>query len=161
MAPDVSERGMAPGTGPRAEPLLLAVTAVHGFTRACAARGDAPAFAMLASYYARVAGAAGAAGGRVVKVMGDSVLVTFPPARAADAVRVLHAVRLDATAAWQGFDPGCTVHVKAGLGTVTCGMLGPLGEERCDIVGSALNALFKASWSDLALPDTVDGLRTL
>jgi class 3 adenylate cyclase len=134
-----------------AEHLILALTHVPGSTAACAAHGDAETVAVLADYYALVADAAAAAGGRVVKVMGDAALVTFPGERAREAVESLRSLRVRGTSLWCGFDDRCRVEVKVGAGAVVCGQFGPPGEERPDIYGDALNRLFKASWAEFVL----------
>ena len=134
-----------------AEHLVLALTHVPGSTVACAAHGDAETVAVLADYYALVAEAAAAAGGRVVKVMGDAALVTFPSGRAREAVGSLRSLRATGTRLWRGFDDRCRVEVKVGAGAVVCGQFGPPGDERPDIYGDALNRLFKAPWGEFVL----------
>jgi hypothetical protein len=49
-----------------------------------------------------------------------------------------------ANALWQQVDANSRVRVKVGIGQVVVGSL----DQRVDIVGSALNRLFKAPWSD-------------
>src|SRR5829696_5222499 len=88
----------------RVEHLVLALTSVAGATAACAAHGDAPTATVLADYYALVDEAALAAGGRVIKVIGDGVLVIFPHDRAREAVVALRAVQARATARWHALD---------------------------------------------------------
>lgn len=150
--------GAGPQSAPQPEELVFAVTMVLASTKACAAHGDAAMFDVLSDYYALVARAVTPAGGRVIKVMGDGILLVFPPDRARQAVTVLRAVQADATARWQRFDERCRVQVKVGAGVLTCGLLGPPGQERYDIVGQALNALFKAPWGDFELTAEVTRL---
>jgi hypothetical protein len=59
---------------------------------------------------------------------------------------------------WRGFDERCRVQIKVGAGTLRCGPLGPPGAERFDIVGDALNSLFKAPWSDFSMTPDVTAL---
>ncbi len=140
---------------PTTAELILAVTGVAGFTEACKSQGDAAAFTALSRYYAAVADAAGRADGRVVKLLGDGVLLTFPIERCGQAVEVLRELQQRSSKMWHGFDERCHVQVKVGLGQVACGHLGPPGEERFDIVGDALNQLFKAPWGDFDLSPAV------
>ncbi|MBA3322929.1 MAG: hypothetical protein H0T45_15980, partial [Pyrinomonadaceae bacterium] len=72
-----------------AEHLVLALTSVPGSTAACVAHGDESTVAVLADYYALVADAATSAGGRVIKVMGDAALVTFPGGCVREAVEAM------------------------------------------------------------------------
>lgn len=46
------------------------------------------------------------------------------------------------------FDERCHVQVKGPVGSVLAGMLGAPGEERFDVIGDALDQLFKAPWQD-------------
>ena len=142
----------------RAEHLLLAMTTVDASTAACAAHGDARMFAVLSDYYALVAKATRPVGGHVIKVMGDGTLLTFPVDHVREAVDALRSLQSEASTLWRRFDERCHVKVKVGVGVVTCGMLGPPGEERFDIVGDALNQLFKAPWGDFQLMPEVAAL---
>jgi hypothetical protein len=62
-----------------------------------------------------------------------------------------------------GFRPGAfgfdlRVPLENGAGTVQCGLMGAPGAERIDLVGGALNALFKAAWSDFDISPDVAAL---
>jgi class 3 adenylate cyclase len=131
--------------------LILAVTRVPGFTKACETQGDSATFAQLSRYYASVMESVRRADGRVVKLMGDAMLLTFPVDRCGEAVVALRVVQDDASELWRRFDERCHVQVKVGVGQVVCGPLGTPGEERFDVVGDALNRLFKARWGDFEL----------
>ncbi len=133
---------------PHGKELILVVTRVNPATQVCAALGDAQMFERLAQYYAVVANEVATAEGRVIKVMGDATLLTFPPEHAREAVEALRTLQTKANALWQQFDDRCQVQVKVGIGSVVSGMLGPPGQQRLDIIGSALNSLFKAPWGD-------------
>jgi class 3 adenylate cyclase len=133
---------------PHSERLLFAVTQVPGSTAACAARGDAAMFATLQAYYTLAAEAVAGVDGRFIKGLGDGVLLTFPPDRASAVVPALRGLQQRATALWHAFDQRCRVQVKLGAGVLQCGPLGAPGAGRFDVVGDALNALFKAPWAD-------------
>ena len=151
-------RGAWRSMHPHTERLILAVAHVREFTKASADRGDAATFAALQAYYLLAAEAAKTAGGRFIKPIGDGVLLTFPVERAAAAVEALRDFQRRASAAWRGFDGRCHVQVKIGAGSVICGLLGAPGDERLDVVGSALNALFKAPWQDFSVAPDVAAL---
>lgn len=139
------------GTFAQREELILAVTRVLESTKACSDQGDHKMFALLAQYYAVMAGEAAKAGGQFVKCMGDGALLTFPSGNPQAAVKTLKAMQTKANRLWQEFDQRCRVQVKVGIGTVISGMLGAPGEERLDIIGDALNSLFKAPWSNFEI----------
>ena len=68
---------------------IFAVTRVLGSTRACEARGDVAMFQALQRYYSLVADAVNSAGGRVIKVMVDGTLLSFPTDSPGSVVEVL------------------------------------------------------------------------
>ena len=124
--------------------LVFAVVSVAGATAACATHGDQATVEVLTSYYALVANKIHSESGRVVKVVGDGVIVAFPVARAASAVECLRSIQERAKDLWQPFDERCRVQVKVGVGSLVGGLFGPPGDEREDLYGDALNQLFKA-----------------
>jgi class 3 adenylate cyclase len=132
---------------PHSEELILAVTHVLASTQICATVGDARMFELFSNYYALVANEVSASGGRVIKVMGDTTLLTFPTREPRAVVDVLGTVQAKANALWQQVDANSRVQVKAGIGEVVVGSL----DQRLDIVGSALNRLFKAPWTDFEI----------
>lgn len=140
------------------EHLVLALTSVAGSTAACVTHGDEKTVAVLVAYYALVAEAATQAGGHVVKVMGDAVLVTFPCPRVGEAVEALHSLQARGTAVWHAFDERCRVEVKVAAGPVVCGPFGPPGEEQPDVYGAALNQLFKGAPGEFRLSPEVEAL---
>jgi class 3 adenylate cyclase len=135
------------------ESLVLAVFSVDGATAACATHGDRATVAVLSKYYARVAAALAPAAGQVIKVMGDGMLVVFPPAGAKTVETTCREAQSAGTRLWQAFDTRCRVRVKLGAGTVVRGQIGPPGEERADVYGHVLNQLYKANGEEfLILP---------
>ena len=135
------------------ESLVLAVFSVDGATAACATHGDRPTVAVLSDYYVRVAATLAPATGQVIKVMGDGMLVVFPPTNARAAETTCRQAQAECTKLWQAFDPRCRVRVKLGAGTVVRGRIGPPGEEHVDVYGHVLNQLYKASGEEfLILP---------
>ena len=138
--------------------LVLAVTGVAGATAACADHGDAPTLRVVRAAHAEVADAAAAAGGTVVKALGDGLLLAFPAERAREAVAALRVARERAGAVWRAFDARCEVQVRATVGTVLRGPLGPPGDARPDVYGDALNRLFKVPPAPLALTPELEAL---
>jgi len=139
------------GVSTETQQLLLAITQVVGATNACKKRGDAAAFANLKKYYVLVGQAVAAIDGRVIKVMGDGMMLAFSPSRARDAITGLRRMQQDANALWREFDGGCRVQVKVTAGEVMTGLLGVPGEERFDVYGDTLNMLFKPPWDDFLI----------
>jgi class 3 adenylate cyclase len=120
-----------------------------GFARAAEFVDDEPLAARLDAYYERVGDAASAAGGVVVKVMGDGALLLFPVERADDAVRALLALRDDVAALCA--DWGARLVVKVHVGDVVCGPFGPRGDKRLDAIGGEVNIAARLPTKDFAL----------
>lgn len=134
------------------------MTSVLNSTRACADHGDAKMFAILKRYYTVVASEIAAANGRLIKVIGDGTLLTFPPGHPRQAVEALWTTQAKANALWREFDERCQMQVKVGIGTVICGLLGAPGEERFDIIGTPLNSLIKAPSGPFEIMPELAGL---
>ena len=152
------EAGNKTPVGPATAELILAVSTVTGFTKACMEHGDSATYTELSRYYAAVSDAVNPAGGRIIKVMGDGVLITFPVDRGREAIHALQELQIDESARLRQFDERCHLQVKVTVGQVACGDLGPPGDERFDIVSDALNQLVKAPWSDFELTPEVRAL---
>ena len=131
--------------------LVFAVLSVAGATAACATHGDEATVEALASYYSLVADKVHRERGRMIKVIGDGVIVAFPVSRVPAAVECLRSLQEQGTTLWQLFDQRCRVQVKVGIGSLISGLFGPPGEERKDLYGDALNQLFKAPAGDFVM----------
>ena len=123
--------------------LVFAVTRVTYCTKACLAHGDSATFNQLSKYYALVAEAVEPVDGKVIKALGDGVLLTFPINRCREAVEALRELQKQTSELWHRFEERCHVQVKVGAGSLVCGPLGPPGAERFDVVGDALNQLLR------------------
>lgn len=134
--------------------LIFALSHVTSSAKACSSQDDESMFRVFEDYYALAANEVGGAKGRVVKTLGDEVLMIFPPEDPEKALESLRAFQNKANEMWHKLDSRCRIQVKAGRGMVVSGMLGVPGEERFDIVGDCLNELFQTTWSDfVVLPE--------
>jgi class 3 adenylate cyclase len=88
-------------------------------------------------YYRHAEDLVSAAGGRVVKFMGDAFLAVWPEERAGAGVAALPAIKRDVDAWWaaQGWDS--RVVVKAHFGRAVAGPFGR--DERFDVIGNEVN----------------------
>lgn len=135
--------------------LVLATLHVTESTLAAERQGDRRFFKALERFYALVSDRTKTADGEVVKVMGDGVLMVFPPSRTKDAIRAVSEIQKTGTALWREFDGKCHVQVKVGRGSVLVGTLAG----RPDVVGNAVNAVMKAAWQgDVFIDDRVGAL---
>ncbi|HEY8175015.1 MAG TPA: adenylate/guanylate cyclase domain-containing protein [Gemmatimonadaceae bacterium] len=94
----------------------------------------------LDAVYALVARAVDAAGGNVVKFIGDAALVVFPEKAVDAGVRALLELKpsLDRFMSDRNWD--CRLHVRVHFGEVIAGQFGPEGDKRFDVIGRNVNA---------------------
>ena len=126
------------------EEFVFAIASVDGSTRVGRTRPDLEMASVLSEYYALAAESLRSSSGRIIKVIGDCILVVFPVSRAREAVAALRRFQASATGLWSEIDPSCRAQVKVGVGSLAAGPFGPPGDERFDVYGNALNQLFKA-----------------
>ncbi len=79
------------------------------------------------------------AGGRIVKVMGDAGLATFPNESAEDVIFALCELARDARKCARDFGLDTYLAVNVHVGPVVAGDFGPPGAERYDVVGKTVN----------------------
>jgi adenylate cyclase len=93
----------------------------------------------LDAYYEQVGASVQDAGGRVVKCLGDGVLIVFDDAHVDRGVERLLALKdvVDHAMARRGWE--CRLVVKAHFGTVVSGPFGRAGDKRYDIIGKTVN----------------------
>jgi adenylate cyclase len=127
--------------------LVLFTADLAGYTRATVHMAPLDVAAFLDGWYASIEALLVRHGGRLVKLMGDSCLATFPSDRCAAAVdAALELVQLEHHAtAGLSVKAGVKVH----LGTVAEGEVGR--DPRYDIFGSAVNHLFRMGGAGLVL----------
>jgi adenylate cyclase len=121
--------------------LVIVFLDLSTFTLDARGTDDARLAELVSSYYERVGRHASAAGGAVVKFIGDGALLVFPPDRADDALAALFAVKRDVDA-WLIGEGWCSrLVVKVHCGTVIAGPFGGHGDgqDRFDIIGSEVN----------------------
>lgn len=106
-------------------------------------------------HYQRVTRAIEAAGGRIIKFIGDATLAVFPETAVDSGMRAILDLiaaedRLMAEKEWE-----CRLHAKAHFGEVIAGDFGAEGSKRYDIMGRAVNATarLKASGAVTLSPD--------
>lgn len=118
---------------------LIAFVDFTRYTARAAKLDDATLADTLDEYYVRVAEAAGAGSGRVVKFIGDGALLVFPDDHVDAGVHALLDLKesCDAWFASLGWDS--RLLVKAHFGTVMAGPFGPEGDRRFDVIGANVN----------------------
>jgi len=110
-------------------------------------------------YYEKVAARVEAAGGRVVKFIGDAALIVFPGDKADAGVDALLALKTEADAWFASRGWECRVVVKAHFGEAVAGDYGAAGAKRFDVIGKAVNTTAMLDSTGVAL--SVEAFRQL
>ena len=131
--------------------LLIAFIDLSGFARDAERTTDERLAELLDRYYERIGEAAAAAGGALVKLIGDGALLVYPPERAADAVVALLELRdaVPALFAEDGWHSSLVVKLHAG--EVVCGPFGAQGGKHFDVIGGEVNICARLPTRSFAL----------
>jgi class 3 adenylate cyclase len=124
--------------------MVVGLADIAGFAKACKGKSDLETFSMLNTFYDLVSNIIRKGDGTVVKFMGDSALVLFPEDKAKQAVDSLRELSIAAARIWAEFNEKCTVRIKAHVGSVVIGLMGP--DQRLDVIGNTLNQMFLMPW---------------
>jgi len=120
-------------------PILITFCDLTRYTVNAARTPDRELGDLMDAHYEHVGERLGAAGGRVVKFIGDATLAVFPAEQADAGVRALLELRRDVDAwfAARGWDS--RLIVKVHFGSAAAGDYGVRGDKRYDLLGSAVN----------------------
>lgn len=119
--------------------LVVAFSDLTGFARFARNRPDREVFEIMSAYFELAGDIIERGGGRVVKPIGDSVLMTFPEGRADDAVNALLRLKEEGDRWLEQRGLPCRHVIKAHAGPVCCGPIGPRGDKRLDVYGRTVN----------------------
>ncbi len=122
--------------GPIQANALVALCDCSGFTQSSKGRSSAELFADLNDFYLLIEDAILAAGGLVVKFMGDAALIVFPEELADQGIMALLALKASVDAWIQHRAIGNSLHVNVHYGEVTLGRMGRSGT--LDVIGETV-----------------------
>jgi len=139
--------------------LLVAFVDLSRFAAHTEDTDDVAVAAIVDDYYELIDATVRAAGGRVVKFIGDAGLVVFP-AEAVDAgVLALFELKQGVDAFMAERDWPCRLMVKAHFGPVAAGSFGARGDKRYDVLGKTVNTTARLDSTGVAL--SADAFRQL
>ncbi len=132
-------------------PLLVVFTSFNRFTAQIDRLEDAEVARVMAAYYALAGSAIRAAGGRVVKFIGDATLAVFADGHVDAGVLAMLKLKdvSDRFMAEQGWD--CRLVAKAHFGPVAAGNFGADDDRRYDILGKTVNITVRLESQGVAL----------
>lgn len=134
-------------------PLLIAFVDLTRFAALSEQVSDTELAAAIDAYYERVAQTVSAAGGRVVKFIGDAALIVFPEEAVDRGLQALLDLKdfVDRDMEARGW--GCRLAVKAHFGEVIAGPFGAAGDKRFDVLGRAVITAAKLSSTGVTLSE--------
>jgi adenylate cyclase len=139
--------------------LLIVFVDLTGFALQSTRVADDDLAAVVDGYYRLVAEHVGAAGGRVVKYIGDGALLVFDAGDTDRGVTALLDGKLAIDRYFEGHGWPCRLTVKAHTGTAIAGPYGPPGDLRFDVIGKAVNTAAMLDASGVSL--SVEAFRKL
>jgi class 3 adenylate cyclase len=139
--------------------LLVAFVDIAGYALQSTRVADDEIADVIDGYYQLLAEHVSAAGGRVVKYIGDGALLAFDAADSDHGVAALLDLKLlvDRYLERHGWD--CRTTIKVHVGPVIAGPFGPPDDRRFDLIGKAVNTAAMLDASGVAL--SVEAFRTL
>jgi len=139
--------------------LLVAFTDFTRFATQAERLDDAEVARVMDAYYELAGSTIAAAGGRVVKFIGDATLAVFPGEAVDGGVLALLDLKdaADQLMADRGWESRLTV--KAHFGPVVAGQFGVASDKRYDILGKTVNVTARLEASGMAL--SVEAFRQL
>ena len=140
-------------------PLLVVFTSFNRYTAQIDGLEDAEVARVMGAYYDLAASAVKAAGGQVVKFIGDATLAVFPPENVDRAVIGILDLKdtSDRFMAQRGWD--CHLVAKVHFGLVAAGHFGVGADQRYDVLGKTVNIAARLETNGVAL--SVEAFRRL
>jgi adenylate cyclase len=124
-------------------PLLVAITSFNRYTAQVDGLPDLDGARVMAEYYELAGAAITAAGGRVVKFIGDATLAVFPSGSADRGVLGLLELKYAADRFMAGQSWDCHLVVRVHYGAVAQGTYGAGVDQRYDVLGKGVNVAFR------------------
>ena len=144
----------------RAEvPLLIAFADLTRFAATAATVEDAELATTVDAFYERVGARIDAAGGVVIKFIGDAALIVFDAEHVDAGVEALLSLKEDVDRFFEQKGWPCRLVVKAHFGAAVAGPFGTASEKRFDVLGKAVNTAAMLDSTGLAL--SADAFRKL
>jgi class 3 adenylate cyclase len=138
---------------------LIAFADLTGYSAQAARVGDEEVAAVLDGFYELVGGRVAAAGGTLVKFIGDAALAVFGVADADRGVAALLELKAEADAYFAARGWPCRLEVKIHRGEVIAGPFGAAGAKRFDVIGKQVNTCAMLDSTGVAL--SVEAFRSL
>ncbi len=138
--------------GSRTEiPLLIAFADLTRFAAQSLHVSDERLAETIDAYYERVAARIEAAGGKLVKFVGDAALIVFQPEAVDAGIQALLDLKEEVDHGFEAMGWECRLMIKIHFGPVVAGPYGAAGAKRFDVLGKAVNAAAMLDSTGVAL----------
>ena len=131
--------------------LLVSFLDLANYARISRSSTDREVFDLLKDYFHRAGSAIQSAGGKVIKLIGDAMLVVFPGELADEGINCLADLKRDSDAWLKANGLPSHLQVKVHVGSAILGRNGPPGEERLDVYGNTVNTAATLKCHGIAL----------
>ncbi len=138
--------------------LLVAFADLANYATLSASFSNGDMFATIAEFAEIVGDVVGDAGGRVIKIMGDAALITFEGSEVVEGVAALRSLKADIDR-WlesRGFET--ELLIRAHVGRVAVGNVGPRNDKRLDVIGRVVNETAKLKRGPFVTTSALDEL---
>lgn len=134
--------------------MLVAFADINGFVKLCKDKNSSEIFDFLSEFYI-ISGKVidEIPNGKIVKFMGDSMLIVFDENFIAQSVETLKKLKSEVDSFLSKFGVEITLSVKAHFGEVTCGEIGTEKDKRFDVFGNTVNETALLSNGDFVLSE--------
>ena len=119
--------------------LLISFFDLTNFVKISGERTAPEMFGMLSEFYELAGKITEAAGGKIVKFIGDAGLAIFPDAMADNGVLALRDLKIKAEEFFARRKVSTRLIVKIHFGSAAIGPLGVSGDKRTDVIGESVN----------------------
>jgi len=141
---------------PTEDNLVVSFSDILLFAKNCESMSARQIFDMMSQFQTLVGEVIDGKGGRIVKFIGDAVLIVFPEDIARRAVETLRVLK-DRLDSWLSDQPlNCRMRIKAHLGPVAFGKLGPESEKHFDVFGITVNETARLKGEDFIISKTLE-----
>lgn len=141
------------GEAPVVTKLLIVLGDFNGYTNFSSSVAPDSLFRLFSEYAVFAAGQIEAAGGQLVKMMGDALLAVFPEDKTGPGVMRMLALKAESEEWMRGRGFPTTMVMSAHFGEVACGPFGADG--RFDVYGQTVNTTARLSSNGFALSEQV------
>lgn len=130
-------------TYPRQDRVILALIDIEGFGALGKRLDSLELFDLLNAFFEEIGQRTIESGGQVIKCIGDAALVIFPADQPRQTVGTLRNLKMNAEQTLAAKGHPTPVKIKAHIGSVLIGPLGPRENKCLDILGNEINNLFR------------------